>query len=66
MNADDETKEDWICSYSYFDTAYSMLTCPYDMAKCGPRNELQLYDEGDDSAVHIQKLEEGEACVYNI
>ena len=53
LDAEDEEKEEWICSYSYYDTAYSMLTCPFNQDKCGARNRLYLYDEGDDSALHI-------------
>jgi hypothetical protein len=40
--------------------------CPFSKSRCGSSNKIDLYNEGDDGALHINNLKKGEACTYNI
>lgn len=63
---DDTKRQRWLCSYSYNDPIYSLHVCPFKRSSCGPNSEINFYDVGDDGAIHIKDLKEGDTCTYKI
>lgn len=51
---------------SYTDPIYSLHVCPFQRANCGPNSKINFYDVGDDGAVHIRNLKEGDVCTYQV
>jgi len=59
-------KNEWICSFSFGNSAYSMHICPFIKEECGSNSIVNFYKENQEGAIHIKDLDKGDACVYNI
>ena len=65
-NCDMVSGNDWLCSWSYGEPVYSMHICPFSRSACGPNSVINMYNVGDDGAVSIRNLPNGDACTYEV
>lgn len=57
---------DWLCSWSYGEPIYSLHICPFKRSACGPNSVINMYEEGEDGAIPIKDLANGESCTYEV
>jgi len=62
----DETKKEWVCSWSYHEPIYSLQVCPFKRSTCGPNSVINMYAVGDDGSIPIKALPYGESCTYEV